>query len=166
MNRKLSAFGLLVASGVLSACSSDPDRRADRYDNSSRALPSDNPSAPAPVPSTTYSTSHDTTSSNGQGYWDGSPARKNTSTARADHNSADGSMSDDNIPSNVRSTLQKYADGSVSNTMRRTVNGQTVYEARTTINGKSYKVCADQNGDLVSIRRMDWTADAGTADER
>jgi len=65
-------------------------------------------------------------------------------------------INESELPSGVRTTMQKYAAGNnLSNYTKKTWNGKTVYESQVVMNGKTYKVCTDSDGELISMKRTD-----------
>ena len=61
------------------------------------------------------------------------------------------------LPAKVDTGLRREAEGMPLNrTMKTTWNGKTVYEAETTSNGTTYKICVDEDGNLIAKRRADY----------
>lgn len=64
-------------------------------------------------------------------------------------------MNESDLPSNVRTTMQRHAgNGQLSQVGRTTWNGQTYYAAQATMNAQPYRVVTDMNGNLVMLKRV------------
>jgi hypothetical protein len=64
-----------------------------------------------------------------------------------------------NLPTSVRNTFLRQAQGSpLVATSKRSTSSGTEFRAYTTTNGKTYKLVADQDGRLLSMKSVDYTA--------
>ena len=64
-------------------------------------------------------------------------------------------MNESDLPSSVRSSMQRHAgNGQLTQVGRTTWNAQTYYAAQATMNGQQYRIVTDANGNLVMMKRV------------